>query len=163
MSEEKKPMQQHIRWPAVLLVIAPFGLSACAQSLALDSEAASNAGPARVEAITGTDLSRVHLTPQAARRLDVQTATVQLAPVSRGARAAQARQKTIPYAALLYDAQGAAFTYTSPAPLTYVRSPVSVRRITGRTAVLTKGPAAGTRVVTVGAAELVGTEYGVEQ
>jgi hypothetical protein len=69
----------------------------------------------------------------------------------------------IPYAAVIYDAEGHAFTYTSPRPLTFVRAPIRVDRTEGRLAFLAKGPPAGTRVVTVGAQELLGVEYGVEE
>jgi hypothetical protein len=43
----------------------------------------------------------------------------------------------------------------------FVRSPITVVTIEGNRAVLSAGPAAGTQVVTVGAAELLGTEYEV--
>ena len=40
-------------------------------------------------------------------------------------------------------------------------SAVTVDQLQGDTAYLSKGPAVGTLVVTVGAEELLGTEYGV--
>jgi hypothetical protein len=49
----------------------------------------------------------------------------------------------------------------SSAPNTYAREPITVDFIEGDRAVLTAGPAAGTVIVTVGAAELYGTETGV--
>ena len=64
---------------------------------------------------------------------------------------------------MLYDAEGETFTYTSPSRLTFVRRPIDVARIAGAVALLEAGPPAGTAVVTVGAAELFGTEYGVEE
>lgn len=72
-----------------------------------------------------------------------------------------AQQKVIPYAAIIYDLHGDTWAYTSPAPLTFVRHPISVDYIEGDLAVLTDGPPAGATVVTVGAAELFGTEFGV--
>jgi hypothetical protein len=45
--------------------------------------------------------------------------------------------------------------------LTYERQAVGIARIDGDTAVLRSGPAPGTRVVTVGAQELLGAELGV--
>jgi hypothetical protein len=42
-----------------------------------------------------------------------------------------------------------------------VRQRITVRAIEGSTAVLTSGPAAGSAVVTVGAPELLGTEYNI--
>ena len=45
--------------------------------------------------------------------------------------------------------------------LVYVRAPIDVIRIDGDRALLSDGPPLGTEVVTVGAAELLGTEYEV--
>jgi hypothetical protein len=72
-----------------------------------------------------------------------------------------APKKVIPYSAVLYDASGDAWVYTSPEPLKFVRARVTVDKIDGDLAVLQDGPAAGTQVVTVGAAELFGAESGV--
>ena len=43
----------------------------------------------------------------------------------------------------------------------FKREPIDVERIDGDVAVVRSGPAAGTPVVTVGAAELWGFEFGV--
>lgn len=67
----------------------------------------------------------------------------------------------VPYAALLHDAYGGTWVYEVQAPGTYVRRRVLVRDITGGFVVLDRGPAPGSRVVTSGAAELFGTEFGV--
>jgi hypothetical protein len=61
---------------------------------------------------------------------------------------------------VLYDPDGATWTYTSPKPLEYVRANITVKSIDGQRAILTKGPAPGTAVVTLGATELWGVEYG---
>ena len=45
----------------------------------------------------------------------------------------------------------------------YVREPVVIDRIAGNRVFLTDGPAPGTEVVTQGAAELYGSETGVEE
>jgi hypothetical protein len=146
-------MQHPHRWSATLVALGALGISACANSQAFDSEAASDEGPSKVEPVKGSDFAKVTLTAEAARRLGIRTAPVQTA----GART------TIPYAAVLYDAEGRAFTYTTTSRLTYLRAPITVQRIDGDEAVLTAGPRAGTAVVTIGAAELLGTEYGVEE
>jgi hypothetical protein len=65
-------------------------------------------------------------------------------------------------AALVYDDSGDIWVYTVTRPLTYMRQRVAVARIEGDLAVLESGPAPGTAVVTVGVAELLGSEYGVE-
>jgi len=67
----------------------------------------------------------------------------------------------VPYSSVIYDLKGDAWAYTSPAPLTYVRDRIQIDFIEGDRAVLSQGPAAGTNVVTIGAAELFGAESGV--
>jgi hypothetical protein len=115
---------------------------------------AANA-PGKAEPIAGSDLSRVTLTADAAQRLGVQTATV------RAQQAGGKQQLLIPYAAVLYDPAGLAWAYTNPEPLVYVRHRITVDAIQGDTATLSEGPPVGTTVVTVGVAELYGTEVGV--
>jgi RND family efflux transporter MFP subunit len=66
----------------------------------------------------------------------------------------------VPRAALLHDAYGGTWVYEAREPRVYVRRRVSVVDIVDLVAVLDEGPAPGTRVVTVGAAELFGTEFG---
>lgn len=121
-------------------------LAACGGS-AVEDAAES---PAAVEQIKGTELNRITLTSEAAKRLDVQTTAAR----SDGERT------VIPYAAVLYDPDGQTWTYTSPKRLVFVREDIRVDRIDGDAAILTAGPSAGTTVVTVGADELWGVEYG---
>jgi hypothetical protein len=111
------------------------------------------APPASTEQVKGTDTIRVVLTPQAAERLGVQTAPVK----SDGSGG---EKVVIPYAAVLYDANGETWTYTNPEPRVFVRHDISVDRIEGGIAILSEGPPVDTAVVTVGAAELWGVEYG---
>jgi predicted small lipoprotein YifL len=136
-----------------VMLLASLGLAACGKS----GSQSEPAEPAKVEQVKGSNLTRIVLTPKAVQRVGIETSTVQ-------ARTTTGTAKTvIPYAAVLYDASGATFTYTSPAPRVYVRRPITVASIDGREALLKNGPAAGTTVVTVGAAELLGAEYGVEE
>jgi RND family efflux transporter MFP subunit len=65
----------------------------------------------------------------------------------------------VPWSAVLHDANGGAWVYENTGPQVYARRRVEVRRVTGSTAVLARGPAIGTKVVTAGAAELFGTEF----
>lgn len=132
--------------PLGILVIA-LPLAACSQ----ESAAEEPDPPAAVEEIAGSELSRITLTDRAMERLGVETATVE----ERGSRS------TIPYAAVIYASDGTTWTYTSPEANVFVRAEVVVDRIDGDTAVLDDGPAAGTLVVTLGAAELYGAETGV--
>jgi hypothetical protein len=67
-------------------------------------------------------------------------------------------RKAVPYSAILYDAKGVAWVYVVTAPLHYLREPVEVERVAGDLAVLSKGPNAGTPIVTVGAPLLNGVE-----
>jgi hypothetical protein len=148
-------MRHSKRWLAVLgLLIAFPQLSACTQTSA-EAES-SGAEPAKVEQVEGSqDVSRLTLTPKAVERLGIQTTPLGETTV------AGKKRKVIPYGAVLYDAQGKTSVYVSPAPNTYVRQPITVDFIQGDRAVLVAGPAAGTAIVTVGAAELYGTETGV--
>ena len=66
-----------------------------------------------------------------------------------------------PAAAILYDIHGGTWVYESTAPHTFTRRRVSVRWVSDGTAVLQRGPQAGAKVVTAGAAELLGAEFGV--
>lgn len=67
----------------------------------------------------------------------------------------------VPRGAVLYDASGGAWVYEAREGGTFVRQRVALADFAGDAAVLSKGPPAGTRVVTLGAAELFGTEFGV--
>jgi hypothetical protein len=71
------------------------------------------------------------------------------------------KRKIIPYAAVLYDAKGNTWVYTNPEPLTFVRQSIQMDTVVGDEAILMRGPPIGTAVVTVGGAELYGTEFGV--
>jgi hypothetical protein len=147
-------MRHSKRWIAVLgLLIAIPQLSACTQTSA---EAESGgAEPAKIEHVEGSEVSRLTLDPKAVERLGIKTA-----PLSETTVAGKKR-KVVPYGAVLYDAEGKTSVYVTSAPNTYVREPITVDYIEGDRAVLVAGPAAGTAIVTVGAAELYGTETGV--
>jgi multidrug efflux pump subunit AcrA (membrane-fusion protein) len=66
----------------------------------------------------------------------------------------------VPHAALLYDVHGGAWVYTVSAPHAYTRRRVEVRDVLGELAVLDRGPEPGAAVVTAGASELYGSEFG---
>ncbi len=108
--------------------------------------------PSKVEVIEGSKVKRVTVTEKAAKRLDIQTSEI----VKEGAD-----QLSVPYAAILYDIGGGTWVYTMPQALTFVRQSVVVHSIKGVKVVLKEGPAPGTKVVTVGVAELYGAEKGV--
>lgn len=138
---------------AAVLIVAVLSLAACGGE---DEAAAVGEEPAVVEPVEGSDdLFRVTLTAEAAERLDVQTAAVRA--VGDGAR----KRTVIPYSAVLYEPDGETWAYTSPESLTFVRAPIVVETIEGDSAVLSQGPPLGTKVVTVGVAELFGAENGI--
>jgi RND family efflux transporter MFP subunit len=68
---------------------------------------------------------------------------------------------TVPYSSILYDMYGSAWVYTNAKPRVYVRQRVELNYVLDELAILSRGPAVGARVVSAGAAELFGTEFGV--
>ncbi len=66
----------------------------------------------------------------------------------------------VPWSAVLHDIHGGTWVYENIGPQQYVRRRVEVRRVTGSLAVLARGPAVGANIVTAGAAEIFGTEFG---
>lgn len=147
-------MKSSMQWKVVGLCIACLPLTACAKP---PVEEETQSRTVKVEQIEGSDLSRLIVTEDVARRLDLQTAPVRTVTV-RGTQ-----RKVIPYAALLYDKDGDSWAYTTAGPLTFVRAPVSVDYIEDSIAVLSSGPPAGTMVVTIGATELYGSEEEFEE
>ena len=146
------------RWMiAVLIIVTALTLTACATQASQTSTGSTSNPPARVERMGGTDLNRVILTEQAAKRLGIEMAPVRDTQVQGKLR------KVVPYAAVFYDLNGKTWVYTNPEPLTFVRANISVDYIEGDLAVLSEGPPSGTKVVTVGSPELYGTEFGVGQ
>jgi hypothetical protein len=70
-------------------------------------------------------------------------------------------RSVVPHSAVIYGAHGETWVYTSPEPLTYIRHPIDIDYIEAELAMLSDGPPVGTEVVTVGVAELYGTEFEV--
>jgi hypothetical protein len=151
-------------WVPLVLAWAAMQLGACRPPVAPDQPKSE---PAKIEVIAGTDRHRVTLTEAAAGRLGIQTALVRRGPVVGGRERAQEESENtvvrtiIPYSAVFYDALGKTWTYTTPQTLTFVREPISVDFIDGNSAMLLAGPPPDTAVVTVGAPELYGAEFGV--
>jgi hypothetical protein len=140
-------MTRH-RWFLTGLAVAALTLGAC--------NSGSTTSEPKVEAITiaedeTTGFKTLTLSDKAAQRLGVETAPV----------AGSGAALTIPYAAVVYDAEGKTWTYVNESPLTYKRAEIMVDEIAGDTARISSGPPTGTLVVTTGAAELYGAEIGV--
>jgi hypothetical protein len=154
MIEASKLTQLTQKWIGSLVL---FGLVAASAVVLLvlvlvdpsAETAATTSKPkaAVAEAIEGSDVKKLTFTEKAVERLDIQVAEV--------------ADNAIPYAAVLYGLDGETFVYTNPEPLVYIRAPIVVDHIEGDQAILADGPPAGTSVVTVGGAELIGLEFGL--
>jgi hypothetical protein len=127
------------RWLLVVLLL----LTGCTHG----QSAERPAQPASLQPVVGNTQQSVVLSPQAAARLGIRTQPLD--------------GNQLPTTAVLYDAKGASWTYTLIAPLTYLRSPITIDHVAGPVAVLSSGPAVGTPVVVSGVQELLGAEYGV--
>lgn len=134
---------------AVVLLALVVTAAGCGGS----SDSGASEEAATVEQVSGSDAYRITLTPEAAKRLDIQTASVE-----QGANGT-----VVPYGAVFYSPSGDTWAYVSSEPLTFMREPIVVDRIEGDQAILSKGPAVGTKVATVGVAELFGAESGIDQ
>lgn len=146
-------MRDRIHMVILAVAATALQLATTAAMPASESEtAAKKERPSKVESIDGSKVKRVTVTEKAAQRLDIQTGLV----ASDGAG-----QLSAPYASIVYDISGGTWVYTVPKPLTYVRQSVVVQSIKGDKALLKEGPAPGVAIVTVGVAELYGTEKGI--
>ena len=136
----------------LVLIAGVVTLSACGGgSTGYDYETASHHDPAELEPIKGTDVHRVTIDAEGVERAGIQTSPIR-----------QNGQGTVmPHSAVIFDADGETFTYTSPEPRTYVRQKIVIDDVVGDSVMLFDGPPAGTEVVTVGAAEVYGSEFEV--
>ncbi len=147
-------MTQWRPWVAVLAIVAATSLSGCAKAMV---SASAKVEPFKLEPIEGTELNRLTLEAKAVERIGLKTEKVGTLLRFGG----ESLRSTVPYGALVYDAKGATFVYTSPKPLVFVRHPVTVDYVEEDLAVLKDGPPSGTPVVTDGGSELTGIEFGV--
>ena len=135
--------------PVVLLLVGGIALTGCGEAQGGESELPEVATVADPED-GGPGI--ITLSEAADRRLGITTA-----PVATGGAGL-----LVPYAALVYGTDGATAVFVETEPLSYRRTPVTVAGRSGDQVALTDGPATGTEVVTVGAAELVGIETGLD-
>jgi hypothetical protein len=141
-------LQQRTPWLAVGVVVIGLAISGCADK----SSESELTGPATLVESEGKDVPQIVINDaKAVERLGIEFTAI----------AEEAGAKVVPYAAVVYDADGKTWVYTSPKSLTFERQPITVVTITGDTATLSEGPATGTEVVTVGGAELLGVEAGI--
>ena len=132
----------------VLTAVLSLGAAGCSGP-APEAEAAYE--PSVVTEADGDNAAQVVFTEKAADRVGLQTAGAQQSGT----------QTVLPYASLIYDPEGATWVYVSDPDLTFVRAQVVVDRIEGDQVFLSDGVPPGTQVVTVGAAEVYGTELGI--
>lgn len=148
----QKPLRR-LPMAAAVCAVLLFSLPACTPSSAVTAPAAAKFAndPATVEKNAETGIAKITLSERGLERLQLTTDTVK--PGAGGT------EVVLPYAALLYDASGATWVYTNPAPRVYQRQAVTVAKVQAGVVTATAGPPAGTTVVTVGAAELFGAEF----
>jgi hypothetical protein len=139
---------------AAMLMLAALPLSACAP---VATATATKPKPYKLEKPEGTSLTRLRIEQRVFDRIRIKTSTVREVERFGGETA----RKVVDYAAVVYEPKGDTAIYTNPEPLVFVRQPIKVDYIDGDVAVLAEGPPAGTAVVTVGTAELLGMEFGV--
>lgn len=130
---------------AVLLALAV--LAGCGE---VEEEKHVIAEPVKVEKVQSGP-ARVTLTEKAAQRLGIETVAVE----ERDGR------KVVSSGAVILDAKGGRWLYVSEAPLTFLRHAIRVEQEQGGLTWFADGPPPGTRVVTIGAAELHGAETGI--
>lgn len=107
--------------------------------------------PGHVKDIPGSDVDLVTLADGAAERLQIRTAEV----------VAAGKLLVVPDEAVFVDTAGVWWVFTSPEPDHFVRAEIQLLRHKNGKAFLAEGPAAGTKVVVVGAAELSGIEQAI--
>lgn len=133
----------------MVLLAAGLALTGCASAQGADEELAE---VATVEEAADGEPGVITLSEAAERRLGMETTPVATDPTGL----------VVPYAALVYATDGSTWVFVRTEPLTYQRTAVTVATRTGDRVSLESGPPAGTEVVTVGAAELVGIETGID-
>jgi hypothetical protein len=139
---------------AGLLVAAGLALAGCAPAQGAPAQGGV-AQPAKVATLRTPPDGKpdiITLAAAAVERLGVTTEPVTTATGGT----------TIPYGALVYQADGSAWVFVQTVALSYQRAPVKVAGVKGDRVTLTSGPPVGTEVVAVGAAELVGVEIGID-
>jgi hypothetical protein len=140
-------MRHSSRWMAGCVIASVVLLSACSP---VEEESAALSGGYEY------DGKQVTLEAEAMERLDIQSAPVR--------KAARGSQLVIPYAAVVYGADGEAWAYEMNAESRiFKRATILIDRIDGGKAFLSDGPRPGTQVVTQGAPELLGAEMGIDK
>jgi hypothetical protein len=135
------------------LALITLGASGCSEAGASNESNAETA--VTVESAGEDEPARLTVSERGQERLGLRTEPVRAVSGQPGVTEA------VSYAAVVYDADGKSWAYSSPSPRTYIRVPLEINSITGKTVLLKSGPPVGTQVVVVGAPELVGAEAGI--
>lgn len=136
-------MQSQVRWAIAIVVLSLF-IAGCGTVAST-----GQAGPIVEPLDTGAN--RVTLTDIHMARLSIQFEEV----MNNGGHNAA------PYAVIVYDNFGGEWVYTNPKANVFERTRVEVDRVEGETVFFSEGVEAGMMLVTDGAAELLGIEFGV--
>lgn len=127
-----------------LLAIAP---SACKQAEAVEVE---HYQPSKITPAENGGHPTVTLTKLGAEQIGLETVAIAKAPKG---------QTRIPYAAVLYDAEGGQpYVFVNGEGLSFHREDVTIAKVDDDMVELSAGPAVGTRVVTVGLPQVHGAE-----
>jgi hypothetical protein len=137
---------QHLGGWIIAVMVAALPLAGCGKGTAKTTPEA----PATVEK-QDSGIGRITLKGRAAERLGIEFAEVRKS----------GQRLEAPYGTLLYDASGREWVFISPQPNVFMRTEIKVDLIEGDTVYFSKGPAAGTKLVTSGIAQLYGIEFGV--
>jgi hypothetical protein len=135
------------------LAVITSGASGCSEAGASNEENPETA--VTVEEAGEDQPARLTVSERAEQRLGLRTEPVRPLTGHPGVT------EVISYSAVVYDSDGASWAFSAPSPRTYVRVPIEISSITGKTVQLKSGPPVGTQVVVVGAPELVGAEAGI--
>lgn len=136
--------------------------------------------PATLVKIPGSEFNKVILTDDAFKRVGIELTPIKEIQLDTQGNAViapnnpilqpqtsvtglpsnqQLTMKLVPYSAILYGLHGETWVYVLIDHLTFVRAKVTVHHIEGDRAILSAGPSINTQIVSVGAAELYGSEY----
>ena len=135
------------------LAVITSGASGCSEAGASNEENPDTA--VKVEETGEDQPARLTVSERAEQRLGLRTEPVRAITGQPGVT------EVISYSAVVYDSDGKSWAFSAPSPRTYVRVPIAISSITGKTVQLKSGPPVGTQVVVVGAPELVGAEAGI--
>ena len=140
----------HVRAHVIAALLTCTALAGCQDAASAEEDALEEV--AALETPADGSPGIVTLSAAAHDRLGIETTPVE----------GTSARLVVPYAALIYDVDGSSWVFVELEERTYQRAPVTVDDKDGEDLVLSAGPDAGTPVVTVGAAELVGVETGID-